>query len=53
MDFLNPFNKGVSYKDFLKEVEKSKKSVAEYCKGKLTEEEITWIEKELEIIKSK
>lgn len=53
MAFLNPFTKGVSYKDFLKEVEKSKKSVAEYCKGELTKEEISWIENELSIIKSK
>lgn len=51
MTFLNPFDKGVSYKDFLKEVEKSKKSVAEYCKGKLTTEQISWLEKELSIIK--
>ena len=53
MDFLNPFNKGVSYKDFLKEVEKSKKTVAEYCKGKLSQDQIDWLEKELSIINKK
>jgi len=45
--FLNPFETGVSYKDFLKEVKDSKKSIAEYCKGKLKDEEISWIEIEI------
>lgn len=48
-DFLNPFEKGVSYIDFLKA--KGNKSVKEYCKDKLTEEQIQFIENELKIIK--
>lgn len=51
--FLNPFKTGVSYKEFTDEVKKAKKSVAEYCKGKLTAEEIEWIEKELSILNNK
>ena len=47
--FLNPFNKGVTYVEFQKEL--GKKTVAEYSKGKLTEEKITWLENELSIIK--
>ena len=50
--FLNPFKAGVSYKEFTDEVKKAKKSVSEYCKGKLTGEEIEWIEKELSILKT-
>jgi len=41
--FLNPFDFGVTYVEFQKAL--GKKSVSEYCKGKLTDEEITWIEK--------
>lgn len=47
--FLNPFDKGVSYEEFQKAM--GKKSVAEYCKGKLTKDQIEWLEKELSIIK--
>ena len=43
--FINPFEKGVTYNDFLKAV--GKKTVAEYCKGKLTSEEINWLTIEL------
>lgn len=47
--FLNPFDAGVSYVEFQKAL--GKKSVAEYCKGKLTTEQISWLENELSIIK--
>lgn len=47
--FLNPFDKGVSYEEFQKAM--GKNSVAEYCKGKLTKDQIEWLEKELSIIK--
>lgn len=50
-EFLNPFDKGVSYEAFLKEVDKSKKTVVEYCKNKLTNDDIDFIEKELKLIK--
>ena len=49
--FLNPFVEGVTYADFLEAL--GKKTIAEYCKGKLTEEEISWLENELSILKTK
>ena len=50
-NFMNPFVYGVSYADFQKAL--GKKSVAEYCKGKFTNDQITWLEKELSILKTK
>jgi len=49
-DFLNPFHQGVSYDQFLASIPKGK-SVAQYCKNKLTPDEIAWIETELEFHK--
>jgi len=49
--FLNPFGERTSYAEFLAEVEKSKKSVAEYCKGKIEAEELAWLENEILIFK--
>ena len=49
--FLNPFDKGVTYVEFQKAL--GKKSVAEYCKGKLSQDQIDWLEKELSIINKK
>ena len=48
--FLNPFDAGVTYADFKKAL--GKKSVAEYCKGKLTQDQIDWLENELSILKT-
>lgn len=48
-EFLNPFATGVSYADFLKAV--GTQTIALYCKGKLTDEEIAFIEKEISLIK--
>jgi len=48
--FLNPFDAGVTYVEFQKAL--GKKSVAEYCKGKLTEDEIKWLENELSLLKT-
>ena len=48
--FLNPFDAGVTYVEFKKAL--GKKTVAEYCKGKLTDEEISWLENELSILKT-
>lgn len=49
--FLNPLGEGTSYAEFLAEVEKSKKSVAEYCKGKLDKVTLAWIEEEINLLK--
>jgi hypothetical protein len=51
--FLNPFGEETSYDEFLKEVDKSKGSIAEYCKGKITEDQLKWLEKDIEVYKSK
>jgi hypothetical protein len=48
--FLNPFDKGVTYVEFQKALEK--KTVADYCKGKLSDEQITFLETELSILKT-
>ena len=48
--FVNPFTKGVTYKDFLKAIPKGK-TVAEYLKGKCTTEQIEWIENEVKQLK--
>lgn len=47
--FLNPFDEGVTYVEFKEAL--GKKSVAEYCKGKLSDEQIAFLEKELSILK--
>jgi len=49
--FLNPFGEKTSYIEFLEQVEKSKKTVEDYCKGKLTTEQLEFLQKELSIIK--
>ena len=48
--FLNPFDAGVTYAEFQKAL--GKKAVAEYCKGKLSDEQITFLETELSILKT-
>ncbi len=48
--FLNPFDAGVTYAEFKKAL--GKKSVAEYCKGKLSDEQIVFLETELSILKT-
>lgn len=50
-NFLNPFDTGVTYAEFQKAL--GKKSVAEYCEGKLEKEQIEFLEKELSIINKK
>ena len=49
--FLNPFDAGVTYAEFQKAL--GKKSVAEYCKGKLNEDQIEFLEAELLILNKK
>ena len=48
--FLNPFDEGVTYVEFQKAL--GKKTVADYCKGKLSDEQITFLETELSILKT-
>ena len=48
--FLNPFDTGITYDEFQKAL--GKKSVAEYCKGKLSQDQIDWLEIELSILKT-
>ncbi len=43
--FLNPFSEGVTYADFVKA--KGKKTVENYCKGKLEKSQIAWISEEI------
>ena len=44
--FVNPFDAGVSYADFIASIPKGK-TVAEHLKGKCTPEQIAWIEEEI------
>ena len=50
-DFLNPFDEGVTYTDFIKAMDK--KTVEVYCKGRISNEQIEFLQKELEIINQK
>ena len=45
--FLNPFEVGVSYVDFKNSIPEGK-TIKEHCDGILSDEEIQWIEKEIE-----
>ena len=49
--FLNPFDKGVNYEDFLKAC-KGDENVAKYCEGKLTKEQIEWLIEDLKLYKN-
>ena len=51
VEFLNPFNKGVSYAQFLEA--KGDLTVVEYCEGKLEPAQIEWLIIELEHFKNK
>lgn len=51
VEFVNPFNAGVSYKDFIDAM--GDKTVVEYCGEHLGIEQIAWLETELEHIKNK
>lgn len=44
-EFVNPFAPGVSYKQFVEAL--GEKKVKEYCEGKLTAEQIEWLENDL------
>jgi hypothetical protein len=45
--FLNPFTEGVTYPDFLSAIPEGV-SVKEYCGENLTQEELAWLEIELD-----
>ena len=47
--FLNPFTEGVNYTQFLESV--GSKSIAEYCKGELTNSQIEWLQNDIKLIK--
>jgi hypothetical protein len=49
--FVNPFEAGVTYPVFLEA--KGKQTVKEYCEGKLTAEQIEWLENDLTHYKQK
>lgn len=49
--FVNPFTEGIKYSDFLNAIPEGV-SVEDYCKGNLTEDEITWIKTEIENYKN-
>jgi len=49
-EFVNPFEAGVTYKDFLAAVPE-KTSVEDYCKGNLTDEQIAWLIEDLKHFK--
>lgn len=48
--FLNPFENGVTYEEFLKAIPKGK-TVEEYCKGKIEGDDLNWLVEEIEIYK--
>lgn len=50
IDATNPFNKGVTYEAFLKEL--GTKKIEDFLKGKCTKEEIEWVKTELEHYKN-
>jgi len=45
-DKINPFDAGVTYPEFLAAIPKDK-TVKEYCKDILTEDQIEWLENDL------
>lgn len=45
-DFLNPFEAGVNYKDFLASIPDGK-TVEQHCKGKITDEQLEFLLQDL------
>lgn len=50
-EFVNPFEVGVNYKMFTEAL--NGVSVKDYCKGKLTDEQINWLIEDLKHYKQK
>lgn len=46
--FVNPFADGITYEQFIKA--KGNKSIEDYCKGKLTENQIETLKREFNLI---
>lgn len=44
--FVNPFNEGVSYEEFLKSIPNGI-TLKDYCKSELTKEQIEWLENDI------
>lgn len=51
-EFVNPLSEGVNYKDFLGAIPKGV-TVEDYCKGKLTEDQINWLVEDLKYYTNK
>jgi hypothetical protein len=51
MEFLNPFDSGVNYKDFLESIPKGS-TVEKHCKDKLTDEQIEFLINDLKHYKN-
>jgi hypothetical protein len=49
--FVNPFEVGITYKQFLNAIPKGV-TVEAYCKGQLTNEQILWLVGELQSLES-
>jgi hypothetical protein len=50
--FLNPFDRGVTYEQFLNSLPKGK-SISDHLKGKCSHEQIEWLKTELKKFKNK
>ncbi len=50
--FLNPFDRGVTYEQFLKSLPKGV-SISNHLKGKCSQEQINWLKTELKKFKNK
>jgi hypothetical protein len=46
--FVNPFQEGVTYAEFIEAL--GKRSIDEYCKGELSTDEIEYLKKEINLI---
>lgn len=49
--FLNPFENTCTYEEFLAAVKESKKTIEDYCKGKLEPSDIEWLKVEINNLK--
>jgi len=50
--FVDPFERGVTYEQFLKSIPKGK-SISDHLKGKCSSEQIEWLKTELKQFKTK
>lgn len=52
VEFVNPFDRGVTYEQFLKSLPKGI-SISEHLKGKCSDQQIEWLKTELKQFKNK